>query len=71
MGEDFDFDPVDLTFGPGQSTSYIVNIDIMDDPVFEGREGFSLLLSTTNERVVLSPGVKEVLIVDNEGAFRH
>lgn len=67
IDEDFEFDPVDLTFGPGRPTSNDVQVMIMDDRVFEGREGFSLSLSTTNERVVLTPGVKEILIVDNEG----
>ena len=65
--DDFDFQSVELTFGPGQPNVSIVTIGIRDDSVFEGREGFSLSLTSDSPRVDFDPQILQVLIVDNEG----
>ncbi len=65
--DDFEFQSVELTFGPGWPNVSIVTIGIRDDSVFEGREGFSLSLTSSRPRVDFDPQILQVLIVDNEG----
>ena len=44
-----------------------VTLHIRDDPFYEGRENFSLVLSTSDSGVVPSPDQVSILITDNDG----
>ena len=43
------------------------NISIVDDRVLESDEVFSVILTTVDLSVVLSPNITTVLIMDNDG----
>ena len=43
-----------------------VTLHIRDDPLYEGRENFSLVLRTSDSRVVPSPDQVSILITDND-----
>ena len=43
------------------------NISIVDDRVLESNEDFSVILTTVDLSVVLSPNITTVLIMDNDG----
>ena len=43
-----------------------VDIEIVDDSIVESNEDFSLVISTSEERVTLSPESAEIVITDND-----
>ena len=57
----------DLTFTPSGATVLFVEIQLIDDPFFEGREKFTLQLEANQPRIILGPDRTSVSIVDNEG----
>ena len=44
-----------------------INVEVVDDKVFEGREDFSLILDSPQPRVVFNPQQTSIAITDNEG----
>lgn len=66
-GEDFLLTSTMLTFMPGEPQTLSMEIQLVDDEFFEGREDFTLQLRTSQERVLLTTGTTLVAIVDNEG----
>lgn len=69
-GSDFDrVSNILFTFGP-DSPTFDVQVNILDDPVLEATEVFSVSLSLPGrpiERVTLYPDNADVTILDNEG----
>ena len=65
-GEDY----VSQTFQPLVFTAVeienCVDIEIVDDTIVETTEDFSLVLNTSEERVILSPNSTEIVITDND-----
>ena len=56
-----------LTFMPGDPQALSMEIELVDDEFFEGREEFTLQLRTNQERVLFTTEATLVAIVDNEG----
>lgn len=54
-------------FIPGGGSVLSINVEIIDDDVFEGREDFSLILSSPQPRVVFDLPQTSIAITDNEG----
>ena len=66
IGEDYvaqTFQPLVFTADEVQNC---INIEIVDDTIVEPNENFSLVLSTSEERVTLSPDSAEIIILDND-----
>ena len=55
-----------LTFGP-TVLQQNVTVRLIDDPLYEGREDFSLMLTTSDSGVTLAPSQANFTIIDNEG----
>ena len=66
-GEDFLLSSTTVTFEPGGPRVIPIEIDLIDDEFFEGREELTLRLQTTQQRVLFSTETARVAIVDNEG----
>ena len=67
-GEDYQQLSVDLTFGEG-SERRCVQIELVNDTVFEGPEQFMTQLSTVEAVVTLAPDIARILIQDNDGKW--
>lgn len=65
--KDFNLLTTNFTFSPGSPREVRLEVELEDDPFFEGREDFTLSLGTAQPRVVFSPASTVVSIVDNEG----
>jgi len=64
---DFSLPNGSISFVPGGPRVAALSIFVMDDPVFEGRENFTLQLHSSTPRVNVTTPTTEVSIVDNEG----
>ena len=67
-GEDYQQLSVDLTFGEG-SERRCVQIELVNDTVFEGPEQFLTQLSTVEVVVILTPYTARILIQDDDGEW--
>ena len=67
-GEDYQQLSVDLTFGEG-SERRCVQIELVNDTVFEGPEQFMTRLSTVEVVVTLIPDTATILIQDDDGEW--
>ena len=65
-GDDYGVLQDDLLFEQG-SQRQCRNISIVDDTALESDEVFSVILTTVDLSVVLSPNISTVLIIDNDG----
>jgi len=54
-----------LTFTIGSTTPQSVPVTIIDDPIVEGSESFSLTLTTTETNVTVNPASATVNIQDD------
>jgi len=57
-----------LTFGP-TVLQQNVTVRLTDDPLYEGREDFSLMLTTSDSGVFPSPSQANITIIDNDCEF--
>ena len=71
VGEDYVFsiDPAIFVYTPDGGSVLSINVEIIDDKVFEGREDFSLILDSPQPRVVFNPQETSIAITDNEGLW--
>ena len=69
VGEDYtySFDPAGFVFTPDGGSVLSIDVEIIDDEVFEGREDFSLILDSAQPRVIFNPQQTSIAITDNEG----
>ena len=67
-GEDYQQLSVDLTFGEG-SERRCVQIELVNDTVFEGPEQLMTRLSTVEAVVTLIPDTATILIQDDDGEW--
>lgn len=68
MDYSYSIGPGEFVFTPGGGSLLNINVEIIDDDVFEGRENFSLILGRPPQpRVILDPRQTSIAITDNEG----
>lgn len=71
-GEDFDANPITLSFTANQSTA-VASIPIINDAIVEDSETFQFLTVAGNSvlDIDVSQAQGSLTILDNEGEYRH
>lgn len=58
-----------LLFTDEGATMLCINIIVVNDDIFEETENFFLALNSSDDRVILSPSVATIFILDDDGIF--
>ena len=61
---------MELIFRPAD-VSQCVNLSIVDDPVLESTEQFSVVLGTSDSGVIFGNSSATVIIFDNDGKYEN
>ena len=71
-GEDYETLNMTLTFSP-DNTRRLVSVSIVDDQVDEEQENILAILElgVTDLDIQIAPGSSNLLIVDNDGRYKH
>lgn len=51
----------------GNKLSDVIRIAINEDDIVEDNEKFLVTITTTTDRIILSPETQEITIIDNDG----
>ena len=59
--------PENVIFSPGMTGPQCLSISITDDSILENDEVFAVVLSATDQDVILNPNTTSVTILDDDG----
>ena len=59
--------PENIIFSPGMTGPQCQSVSITNDSILENDEVFVVVLSTTDQDVILNPSITSVTILDDDG----